>query len=106
MEAVELFEQKIKPMEVARRLRVSRTSAYLWHQPWRDGGARALASRGPSGSRCRLSPRRLVPPGRSPWNLHGLVHNHGQTMEMVTVKLGSLFGLSRCIRLPVMCGSA
>ncbi len=32
MGAAELFEQKIKPMEVARRLRVSRKSAYHWHQ--------------------------------------------------------------------------
>ena len=59
MQAAELFEQKIKPPEVARRLRVSRKSAYQWHQLWRDGGVQALASRGPSGSRCRLSPRCL-----------------------------------------------
>ncbi|WP_416223443.1 helix-turn-helix domain-containing protein [Streptomyces hygroscopicus] len=43
MQAAKLFEQKIKPPEVARRLRVSRKSAYQWHQMWRDGGARALA---------------------------------------------------------------
>ncbi|MFE2219388.1 hypothetical protein ACFW93_46775 [Streptomyces canus] len=33
--------------------------AYQWHQLWRDGGIEALVSRGPSGSRCRLSPRCL-----------------------------------------------
>lgn len=54
-----MFEQKIKTSEVARRLRVSVKSAYKWHQLWRDGGVQALASRGPSGSRCRLSPRSL-----------------------------------------------
>jgi transposase len=59
MQAAELFEQKIKPPEVARRLRVSLKSAYQWHQLWRDGGREALASRGPGGSRCRLSPRCL-----------------------------------------------
>ncbi|MER6501075.1 winged helix-turn-helix domain-containing protein [Streptomyces sp. NPDC001455] len=58
-QVVELFEQGIKPPEVAQRLRVSRKSAYQWHQLWRDGGVRALASRGPGGSRCRLSPRCL-----------------------------------------------
>jgi transposase len=54
-----LFEQRIKPLEVAQRLRVSRKSVYQWHQLWRDGGIEALVSRGPSGSRCRLSPRCL-----------------------------------------------
>jgi hypothetical protein len=32
MQAAELFEQKIKPPEVARRLRVSPKSTYQWHQ--------------------------------------------------------------------------
>ncbi|MFD0338974.1 helix-turn-helix domain-containing protein [Streptomyces sp. NPDC127117] len=48
--------------EAARRLRVSLKSAYQWHQRWREGGVQALASRGPSGSRCRLSPRCLEKP--------------------------------------------
>ncbi|MFF7859347.1 helix-turn-helix domain-containing protein [Streptomyces sp. NPDC007904] len=38
MQAAELFEQEIKPPEVARRLRVSVKSAYQWHQLWRAGG--------------------------------------------------------------------
>ncbi|MEU3743282.1 winged helix-turn-helix domain-containing protein [Streptomyces sp. NPDC032198] len=59
-QASELFEEKIKPPEVARQLRVSRKAAYQWHQLWRDGGAPALASRGPGGSRRRLSPRCLA----------------------------------------------
>ncbi|MFF1497585.1 transposase [Streptomyces sp. NPDC058304] len=54
-----MFEQKVKPSEVARRLRVSVKSAYQWHQLWRDGGVQALVSRGPGGSGCRLSPRCL-----------------------------------------------
>ncbi|MFE5540984.1 helix-turn-helix domain-containing protein [Streptomyces sp. NPDC056519] len=59
MQAAELFERKIKPSEVVRRLRMSMKSACQWHQLWRDGGVQALASRGPSGSRRRLSPRCL-----------------------------------------------
>ncbi|MFE3270983.1 helix-turn-helix domain-containing protein, partial [Streptomyces sp. NPDC059215] len=59
MQAAGLFEQDMTPLEVARRLRVSPKSAYQWHQLWRDDGVQALASRGPSGSRCRLSPRCL-----------------------------------------------
>lgn len=31
MRAAELFEQKIRPLEVVRRLRGSRKSAYQWH---------------------------------------------------------------------------
>ncbi|MFD9459009.1 transposase [Streptomyces sp. NPDC059985] len=57
--AAELFEEGIAAAEVARRLRVSVKSAYQWQQRWREGGVNALASRGPSGSRCRLSPRCL-----------------------------------------------
>nr|WP_280842454.1 winged helix-turn-helix domain-containing protein [Kitasatospora phosalacinea] len=60
VQAAELFEQEVKPAEVARRLRVSVKSAYQWHQLWRAGGVQALASRGPAGSRCRLSPRCLA----------------------------------------------
>lgn len=47
MQAAGLFQQKIKPPEVARRLRVSLKSAYQWHKLWRDSGREALASRGP-----------------------------------------------------------
>ncbi|MFF9766308.1 helix-turn-helix domain-containing protein [Streptomyces sp. NPDC014636] len=47
----------IGPPQVARRLRVSRKSAYQWHQAWQEGGAEVLASRGPVGKRCKLSPR-------------------------------------------------
>lgn len=49
-----MFADGIGPPEVARRLEVSRKSAYAWHARWRDGGTRALASKGASGSRCRL----------------------------------------------------
>ncbi|MFF2143656.1 helix-turn-helix domain-containing protein [Kitasatospora sp. NPDC058190] len=59
MQATEPFEQEVKPTEVARRLRVSSKSAYQWYRLWREGGVQALASRGPGGSRCRLSPRCL-----------------------------------------------
>ncbi|MFI2722569.1 helix-turn-helix domain-containing protein [Streptomyces collinus] len=45
--------------ELARHLRVSLKSAYQWRRLWREGGVQALASRDPSGSRCRLSPRCL-----------------------------------------------
>jgi transposase len=52
-EAAELFEQGVRPPEVARRLRVSRKSAYAWHARWRAGGLAALVSAGAHGSPCR-----------------------------------------------------
>ncbi|MFE0458554.1 winged helix-turn-helix domain-containing protein [Kitasatospora sp. NPDC058965] len=42
MQAAELFEQGVRPPEVARRLRVSGKSAYQWHQLWRESGVGAL----------------------------------------------------------------
>ncbi|MFE5211215.1 helix-turn-helix domain-containing protein [Streptomyces sp. NPDC056600] len=56
VQATVLLEQGVKPPEVARRLRVSPKSGHQWHKLWREGGVEALASRGPGGSRCRLSP--------------------------------------------------
>jgi transposase len=57
LEAAGLFADGVAPPEVAQRLRVSSKSAYQWHKAWREGGTAALASRGPSGQRCKLSPR-------------------------------------------------
>lgn len=97
MQAAELFEQKIKSPEVARRLRVSRKSAYEWHRLWRDGGAKALASRGPSGSRCRLSPRCLeklaayLDEGPA---AHGWVEDQVWTAARVATLIGRKFHVS------------
>ncbi|MFG2876361.1 helix-turn-helix domain-containing protein [Streptomyces sp. NPDC048337] len=50
-----MFEQGVRPPVVVRRLRVSRKSAYAWHEAWREGGTAALASKGAGGFPCRLS---------------------------------------------------
>ncbi|MFD7583177.1 transposase [Kitasatospora sp. NPDC059817] len=57
LEAAGLFADGLGPPEVARRLRVSSKSAYRWRQEWMEGGVAALASRGTSGRRCKLSAR-------------------------------------------------
>ncbi|WP_281155728.1 winged helix-turn-helix domain-containing protein [Streptomyces sp. HYC2] len=57
LEAAGLFADGVTAPEVARRLRVSSKSAYQWQKAWREDGAAALTSRGPSGQRCKLSPR-------------------------------------------------
>ncbi|HEU5353766.1 MAG TPA: winged helix-turn-helix domain-containing protein [Actinocrinis sp.] len=59
VQAAELFAAGIEPPQVALRLRVSRNSAYRWRRAWVAGGTGALASKGPSGSPCRLSARQL-----------------------------------------------
>ena len=59
LQAVQLFEQDMKPVQVAHELRVSTKSAYQWRRRWRAGGTTALASRGASGAVCRLSPAQL-----------------------------------------------
>jgi len=94
MQAAELFEQKIKPPEVARRLRVSRKSAYPWHQLWRDEGVQALASAGPGGSRCRLSPRcleKLVTYLEEGPAAHGWVEDQVWTASRVATLIGRKF---------------
>ncbi|MER5503686.1 MULTISPECIES: winged helix-turn-helix domain-containing protein [unclassified Streptomyces] len=97
MQAAELFEQEVKPPEVARRLRVSLKSAYQWHQLWREGGVGALASRGPSGSRCRLSPRCLeklaVYLEQGP-AAHGWVEDQVWTAARVATLIGRKFHVS------------
>jgi hypothetical protein len=55
LQAARMFEQDVKPVQVARCLRVSAKSAYQWRRRWRAEGPAALASRGPGGDRCRLS---------------------------------------------------
>ncbi|MEU8882789.1 winged helix-turn-helix domain-containing protein [Streptomyces hydrogenans] len=97
MQAAELFEQQIKVADVAHRLRVSVKSAYQWHQLWRDDGAEALASQGPSGSRCRLSPRCLeklagfLEEGPA---AHGWVEDQVWTASRVATLIGRKFHVS------------
>ncbi|GAB2463691.1 hypothetical protein GCM10027162_68050 [Streptomyces incanus] len=100
MRAAELSEQKSKPPEVARRLRVSRRSAYQWRHLRREGGAEALASRGASGSRCRLSPRCLGKPAvyveQGP-AAHGWVEDQVRTAARVATLIGRKFRFNRMI---------
>ena len=60
LQAAEWFAEGVEPLEVARRLRVSSNSAYVWRQRWRAGGEAALASRGPGGAVCRLGEAQLT----------------------------------------------
>jgi len=58
-QAADLFAQGAAPAQVAVRLRVTRKSACEWYRAWAAGGKSALASKGSSGSKCRLSDRQI-----------------------------------------------
>jgi putative transposase len=57
--AAEWIEEGATDREVAARLRVTRMSANRWRRALAAGGRSALASKGPGGTRCRLSPAQL-----------------------------------------------
>ncbi|HEV7936265.1 MAG TPA: winged helix-turn-helix domain-containing protein [Actinomadura sp.] len=57
--AAEMIEAGASDREVARRLRVTRMSANRWRRALAAGGREALASKGPGGARCKLSPAQL-----------------------------------------------
>ncbi|GHE29607.1 winged helix-turn-helix domain-containing protein [Streptomyces capitiformicae] len=94
-EAAEMFEQGVRPPEVARRLRVSRKSAYAWHAVWRDGGRPALASKGPGGFPCQLSDakaNRLQAELEAGPAAHGWVEDQRWTLARVAELIHRLFG--------------
>src|SRR3954466_16194145 len=57
--AAEWIEEGATDQEVAERFRVSRMSANRWRRALADGGRPALASKGPGGAPCRLTPAQL-----------------------------------------------
>src|SRR2546423_14341545 len=56
MAAADLIEAGASDREVARRFRVTRMSANRWRRALAAGGRAALASKGPAGGPCKLSP--------------------------------------------------
>ena len=59
MRAVRLFEQGETQAAVARRLRVSRTTAMRWAAAWEDEGREGLRAAGRAGRKPRVSPEQL-----------------------------------------------
>ena len=57
--AAEWIEEGASDRDVAARFRVTRMSANRWRRALAAGGRPALASKGPGGARCRLSPAQL-----------------------------------------------
>ena len=58
--AAEWIEEGASDREVAARFRVTRMSANPWRRALAAGGRPALASKGPGGARCKLTPAQLA----------------------------------------------
>ena len=101
LQAAQMLEQGIKPVQVARLLRVSAKSAYQWRRRWRAGGEAALASRGPGGAACRLDERQLarlraaldLGPAAFGWR-----QDQRWTLARVTALIGRLFHVRYTLR--------
>jgi len=100
LQAAQMFQQGMTPVQVARSLRVSTKSAYQWRRRWRAGGEAALASRGPGGAACRLSGRQLARlraaldagPAAYGWQ------DQRWTLARVTALVGRLFHVRYTVR--------
>ena len=83
------FAEEVPVPEVARRLRVSQTAVYGWRQRWRAGGEQALASKGASGSRCRLDDSRLQRLAEA-LDAGPAVHGFGQDQRWTLARVSDL----------------
>ena len=96
-----MYEQHMKPAQIAHELRVSTKSAYQWRRRWRAGGAVALASAGAGGAVCRLSAAQLsrlraaLDQGPAAW---GWAEDQRWTPERVTTLIGRLFHVRYTLR--------
>jgi transposase len=101
LQAAALFAAGVEPREVARRLRVSCNSAYVWRRCWRQGGTAALASKGPGGAVCRLGGGQLerlraaLEAGPAVW---GWGEDQRWTLERVSTLIGRLFHVRYTLR--------
>jgi transposase len=101
LQAAQLFGVDMPVPQIAARLRVSTKSVYQWRRRWRAGGHAALASSGPGGTVCRLSPDQLV---RLQAELdlgpaaHGWASDQRWTLARVATLIGRLFHVSYTLR--------
>jgi transposase len=101
LQAAQMFEQGVGPVQVAGQLRVSAKSAYQWRRRWLAGGQAALASRGPGGDGCRLWPAQLgklqaaLEGGPAAW---GWGEDQRWTLARVTTLIGRLFHVRYTLR--------
>ncbi|GAB3890012.1 winged helix-turn-helix domain-containing protein [Kibdelosporangium lantanae] len=101
LQAAELFAQDVPVAEIARRLRVSHNAVYVWRRRWCADGETGLASKGPSGADCRLSPEqqdRLAMALQEGPAAHGYVEDQRWTLVRVADLIARLFRVQYTLR--------
>ena len=92
--AAEWIEEGASDREVAARFRVTRMSANRWRRALVSGGRPALASKGPGGARCRLSPAQLhelaalLEAGPAVWGWENQCWTLPRLAEVVRIQFG------------------
>jgi putative transposase len=101
LQAAQMFVTGVPASQIAARLRVSTKSVYQWRRRWHAGGQAALASTGPGGATCRLSPGQLARLCAE-LNLgpaaHGWREDQRWTLARITMLIGGLFHISYTLR--------
>jgi transposase len=101
LQAAQMYEQDVSPVQVACRLRVSTKSAYQWRRRWRAGGEASLASKGAGGAVCRLNAtqvarlRAALEGGPAAW---GWSEDQRWTLARVTTLIARLFHVRYTLR--------
>ncbi|HEX7687757.1 MAG TPA: winged helix-turn-helix domain-containing protein [Burkholderiaceae bacterium] len=101
LQAAQMFQQGTDAVTAARVLRVSTKSAYQWRRAWRAGGERALRSKGPGGSPCKLDDSQLarlraaLDAGPA---AYGWQQDQRWTLARAAQLAGRLFGVSYTLR--------
>jgi transposase len=101
LQAAQMYEQDVSPVQVAHRLRVSTKSAYQWRRRWRAGGQARLASKGAGGAVCRLNGQQLarlraaLEGGPAAW---GWDQDQRWTLARVTTLIARLFHVRYTLR--------
>ncbi len=94
LQAAQMFAAGMDTGQIAHRLGVTRKSVNEWKRSWKTGGATALASTGPGGSRCRLNDVQLATPqaglDAGPTG-HGWVEDQRWTLARVAALIFELF---------------
>ncbi|HEX5541908.1 MAG TPA: winged helix-turn-helix domain-containing protein [Micromonospora sp.] len=87
--------------EIARRLRVSHNAVYVWRRRWLADGEAGLASKGPSGTGCRLSDEhleRLAAALEEGPAAYGWVEDQRWTLARVSELISRLFRVRYTLR--------